>query len=140
MFKDNFFEEILEHYKNLLTVSISLNFLFDQQIKDHLFEKLSKFELRPNIETLNIEDAHIQPQNLDCLLFSNFLKNIEYLKLPRNNLGDEGVEIIFTSDSLKHIISIDISGNDITVEGAKIIAGTDILQNLKVMDLRRNKI
>jgi hypothetical protein len=44
-FKDNFFEEILEHYKNLLTVSISLNFLFDQQIKDHLFEKLSKFEL-----------------------------------------------------------------------------------------------
>jgi hypothetical protein len=28
-FKDNFLEEILEHYKNLVTVSISLNFLFD---------------------------------------------------------------------------------------------------------------
>jgi len=50
-FKDNFFEEVLEHYTNLLKVSISLNFLFDERVKDQLFEKLSKFTLRQNIIT-----------------------------------------------------------------------------------------
>jgi len=45
-FKDNFFDEILNHFKNVKTLTINLNFLFESEKKDKLFEKLSMFSLK----------------------------------------------------------------------------------------------
>lgn len=87
-FKDNFFEEILCHYKNVKTFTINLNFLFEEDKKDKLFEKLSNFTLRDNVKTFIAEDSMINNKNLECLMKSAFLSNIVYLRLPRNNLGN----------------------------------------------------
>jgi len=51
-YKDNFFEEILGHYRNVTKMTINLNFLFEERKKDQLFDKLSQFELKPHIATL----------------------------------------------------------------------------------------
>ena len=56
-FKDSFLNEILNAYKNVTTVTINLNWLFDERQKDYLFEKLAHFELRPNTTTLVIKQA-----------------------------------------------------------------------------------
>lgn len=90
-FKDNFFEELLIHYKNVKTFTINLNFLFEEDKKDKLFEKLSGFVLKENIKTFVSEDAMINQRNLEALTKSDFLQNIMYLRLPRNNLGNNGI-------------------------------------------------
>ena len=51
MYKDDFFEEILDHYRNVKIFTINLNFLFDDQRKDKIIEKISQFELKKNIRT-----------------------------------------------------------------------------------------
>lgn len=48
-YKDEFFVEILNHYSNVKTFTINLNFLFDDQRKDKIIEKISQFELKKNI-------------------------------------------------------------------------------------------
>lgn len=50
-YKDLFFEEILNHYSNVRTFTINLNFLFDDQRKDRIIEKISQFELKKNVRT-----------------------------------------------------------------------------------------
>ena len=40
-YKDEFFEEILNHYTNVKTFTINLNFLFDDKLKDKIIEKIS---------------------------------------------------------------------------------------------------
>ncbi len=95
-FKDNFFEEIIQHYKNVKTLSINLNFLFEEDKKDKLFEKLSNFVLKENVKTFVCEDAVIRQRNLEDLIKSDFLQNLQYLKLPKNNLGNTGVMHLFS--------------------------------------------
>lgn len=56
LYKDEFFEEILNHYTNVKTLTINLNFLFDNKLKDRIIEKISSFELRKNIATFQAED------------------------------------------------------------------------------------
>jgi hypothetical protein len=56
-FKDEFFEEILNHYKYVKVLTINLNFLFDDHLKDKIIEKITQFELRKNIQTFQAEDV-----------------------------------------------------------------------------------
>lgn len=95
-FKDNFFEEILNNYKNVKRLTINLNFLFEEDKKDKLFEKLSNFTLKENILTFNVEDAMLNQKNLECLTKTPMLQNLTYLKLPKNNLTNNGVLFIFS--------------------------------------------
>ena len=119
MFKDEFFEEILNHYSNVKIFTINLNFLFDDLLKDKIVEKISQFELRKNIRTFQAEDVPILNQrNLEHLTRSFFLKNVQNLKLPRNNLGNNGVMFLFGCDNLKQIRKVDLSSNNIDWEGA----------------------
>lgn len=90
-FKDNFFEEILTHYKNVKTFTTNLNFLFEEDKKDKLFEKLSNFTLKENVLTFIAEDSMLKIRNLEAISKSDFLQNVVNLKLPRNNLGNQGV-------------------------------------------------
>ena len=50
-YKDEFFEEVLNHYTNVKTLTINLNFLFDDQKKDKIIEKIAMFNLKKNILT-----------------------------------------------------------------------------------------
>ena len=76
-FKDNFFEEILNHYTNVKTLTINLNFLFDDKQKDQIIDKISSFNLRKNISTFQAEDVPtLTIKNLDFLTKSNFLAHI----------------------------------------------------------------
>jgi hypothetical protein len=90
-FKDNFFEELLIYYKNVKTFTINLNFLFEEDKKDKLFEKLSGFALKGGVKTFVSEDAMLKQRNLEALTKSDFLQNVMYLKLPRNNLANTGI-------------------------------------------------
>ena len=56
-YKDNFFEEILTHYRSCKKIVINLNWLFEERLKDKLFDKLCEFSLQPNIKTLQLEDS-----------------------------------------------------------------------------------
>ena len=100
------------------TLSINLNFLFEEDKKDKLFEKLSNFVLKENVKTFICEDAVIRQRNLEDLIKSDFLQNLQYLKLPKNNLGNTGVMHLFSQERLKHIRKIDLSSNNISEEGA----------------------
>lgn len=42
-FKPNFLAQILDNYKNMKTLSINLNFLFEERKKDRLFDILAEF-------------------------------------------------------------------------------------------------
>lgn len=111
-YRDEFFEEVLDHYQNVNTFTINLNFLFDPIKKDRIIEKISNFQLKKNIMTFQAEDVpSLDHKNLDHLTRIDFLKNIQKLKLPRNSLGNKGVEYIFNSDNLRHIKKIDLSSN-----------------------------
>ena len=66
-YKDVFFEEILAHYRGLTKLIINLNWLFEERLKDSLFEKLASFTLKPNIRTLLIEDSMLNTRNLDSI-------------------------------------------------------------------------
>ena len=66
-FKDVFFEEILAHYRGLTKLIINLNWLFEERLKDSLFDKLASFTLKPNIKTLLIEDSMLNYRNLDSI-------------------------------------------------------------------------
>lgn len=121
-FKDNFFEEIINYYKNVKTFTINLNFLFEEDKKDKLFEKLSLFVLKENVKTFICEDAMLRTKHLDSLTKSDFLQNIMYLKLPKNNLSNQGIAVLFSQDRLRHIRKMDLSSNMITEEGAAAIA------------------
>ena len=83
-----FFEEILAHYRGLTKLIINLNWLFEERLKDSLFDKLASFTLKPNIKTLLIEDSMLNYRNLDSITRTQFAQKIVALKLPRNNLGD----------------------------------------------------
>lgn len=72
-FKDNFFEEILTHYKNVKRLTINLNFLFEADKKDKLFEKLSSFTLKNHISTFNCEDAMLNQKNLESFTKTSML-------------------------------------------------------------------
>ena len=50
-FKDEFFEEILNHYRNVKTFTVNLNFLFDTTYQDKIIEKICQFDLPKNIQT-----------------------------------------------------------------------------------------
>ena len=56
-YKDNFFEEILTHYRACKKLIIDMNILFDERIKDSLYDKLCQFTPKPNIKTLQIENS-----------------------------------------------------------------------------------
>ena len=76
-YKDEFLEEILNHYKNVKIFTINLNFLFDEQRKDKIIEKITQFELRRNIKTFQAEDVPIlDARNLDHFTRGNFLRNV----------------------------------------------------------------
>ena len=51
-YKDNFFEEILTHYRACKKLIIDMNILFDERVKDQLYDKLCQFTLKTNIKTL----------------------------------------------------------------------------------------
>lgn len=110
-YKDNFFEEILSHYRSSKKIVINLNWLFEEKLKDKLFDKLCEFTLLANIKTLQIEDSMLNQRNLDNITRTNFAQQIVSLKLPRNNLSDWGINYIFNSDRLTHIKKIDLSSN-----------------------------
>jgi len=119
VFKDEFFEEILSHYSNVRTLTINLNFLFDEVRKEKIIEKISSFSLKRNIHTFQAEDVpSLEQRSLDHLTRINFLRNIQNLKLPRNNLGNQGVIYLFGCENLRHIRKIDLSSNNIDMEGA----------------------
>ena len=140
-FKDEFFEEILDHYTNVKTLTINLNFLFDDKLKDKIIDKISSFNLKRNISTFQAEDVPVFNNfNLDTLTKTNFLANIQNLKLPRNNLGNQGLMYLFSSPNLRHIVKIDLSSNNIDSEGADYIAYNSELPYLQVLDLRVNRI
>ncbi len=139
-YKDNFFQEILSHYKNVKTFTINLNFLFEEDKKDKLFEKLSQFKLGPNIKTFMVEDAMLKQRNLEALTKTDFLQNIIVLKLPRNSMGNNGIQFLFSLDRLKHIKKLDLSSNNVTEDGALFIASSQYFPALETLDLRINKI
>jgi len=99
-------------------LTINLNFLFEEDKKDKLFEKLSGFTLRENIHTFNCEDAMLVLKNLEAITKTSMLQNLTYLKLPKNNLGNNGVQYIFSQVRLRHIKKLDLSSNNITFDGA----------------------
>jgi hypothetical protein len=55
------------------TFTINLNFLFENEKKDRLFEKLSDFELKENVKTFVCEDAYLTHKNLLALINKDFL-------------------------------------------------------------------
>ena len=71
-YKDNFFEEILNHYRSSKKIVINLNWLFEERLKDKLFDKLCEFTLQANIKTLQIEDSMLNQRNLDSITRTNF--------------------------------------------------------------------
>ena len=76
-FKDNFFGEILRNYKNVKRITINLNFLFEEDKKDKLFDKLSAFTLKDSsIRTLCCEDAMLKEKNLEQLTKGVMLQNL----------------------------------------------------------------
>lgn len=54
-------------------ITISFNFLFEEEKKDKFLEKLSKFKLKESIKTFNCEDAMIVNKNLESLTKSQVL-------------------------------------------------------------------
>ena len=139
-FKDNFFEEILTHYKNVKRLTVNLNFLFEPEKKDRLLEKLASFTLKEHINTFNCEDAMLNQKNLESFVKSTMLESLTYLKLPRNNLGNHGITFIFSQDRLRHVRKLDLSSNNFTQEGAEVIARSTSFPRLSSLDLRINKI
>ena len=67
-----FFEEIVAHYRGLTKLIVNLNFLFEERLKDSLFDKLASFSLKPNIKTLLIEDSMLNYRNLDSITRTQF--------------------------------------------------------------------
>lgn len=55
------------------TFTTNLNFLFEEDKKDKLFEKLSNFVLKENILTFIAEDSMLKIRNLEALTKSEFL-------------------------------------------------------------------
>jgi hypothetical protein len=72
-YRENFFEEILAHYKNIKRLTINLNFLFEEDKKDKFLERISQFQLKENIKTFNCEDTTLKEKNLECLIKSSIL-------------------------------------------------------------------
>ncbi len=146
-YRENFFLEILHHYKNVRRLTINLNFLFEEDKKDHFLDMISNMHnavpLKDSIRVFNIEDAVLRDKNLETLFKSNILQNISCLKLPRNSLGNKGIEILFNGSNgrLRHIRKLDISSNNIVGEdGARIIAGSNAFPILYSLDIRLNKL
>jgi hypothetical protein len=147
VYRENFFREILSHYKNVSRLTINLNFLFEDEKKDRFLEMISgihqQVPLKESIKIFAIEDAPLREKNLDMLFKSNILQNISTLKLPRNNLMNKGIEVLFKhcGDRLRHIRKLDISSNLIQgEEGGAIIASSRAFPNLFSLDLRLNKL
>mmetsp|Transcript_42376 Transcript_42376/g.65045 ORF Transcript_42376/g.65045 Transcript_42376/m.65045 type:complete len:372 (+) Transcript_42376:42-1157(+) len=141
LYKDEFFEEVLNHYSNVRTLKINLNFLFDDAKKDRIIAKISSFALKRNIHTFQAEDVpSMSNENLKNITRQFFLQNVQNLKLPRNNLGNQGVYYLFGSDNLRHIKKIDLSSNNIDHEGAQFIAQNSKLPYLQMLDLRVNRM
>jgi len=128
-YRESFFLEILSHYKNVRRLTISLNFVFEEDKKDKFLDMLCDMHaeepLKDSIKIFNIEDAMINERNLQTLFKSNLLRNIQSLKLPKNSLGNKGLEQLFAAASgrMQRIRKLDISSNCITGEdGARIIS------------------
>ena len=113
-YQDRFFEEILNHYKNLRKFILNLNCFFDEKQVDTVIGKLSEFQLGPAIRVLQVEDGNLNQRNLVSMTNSCLVANIVSLKMPRNNLGDSGVFFIFNSDKLVHLTKVDVSSNNVT--------------------------
>lgn len=145
VYKENFFREILSHYKNVRRLTINMNFLFEDDKKDRFIEMLasihSQVALKDSIKIFAIEDCPLREKNLEVLFRSKILQNIQTLKLPRNNLLNAGIEVLFKCDRLRHIRKLDISSNLITGrEGGDIIAQSKGFPNLYSLDIRLNKL
>ena len=128
-YKENFFVEILSHYKKVRRLTINLNFLFEEDKKDKFIDMICALHknepLREGIQIFNLEDAMLNAKNLETLFKSNLLHNIQYLKLPKNSLGNKGIEKLFqvTGSRFTLIKKIDLSSNHIMgEEGARFIA------------------
>lgn len=89
-FKDNFLEEIIMSYKNLFSLTINLNMLFNMEQRDQLLERLSKMQLKENIKTFHVENTELVPSSIETLTRKDLLAHIRILKLPQNNLEDRG--------------------------------------------------
>lgn len=147
-YRESFFLEILNHYKNVRRITINLNFLFEDDKKDRLIEMLCLMHqnepLKESIKVFSIEDAVISERNIESLFKSNIMQNIQYLKLPRNSLGNKGIERLFKAAAvfkMGRIKKLDISSNVITgEEGAQIIANGTGFPNLESLDIRNNKL
>ena len=76
-YKDEFLTEILDHYRNVKAFTINLNFLFDDQKKDRILDKISSFALQKQIKTFQAEDVpQLSHRNLDHLTRINFLRHV----------------------------------------------------------------
>ena len=147
-YRENFFLEILAHYRNVRRLTVNMNFLFEQEKMDGFLDMLCTMHavipLKESIRVFNIEDAPLKDKNMEALFKSNILQNVLTLKLPKNSLGNTGIETLFSAVAggrLRHIRKLDISSNNIQGEdGARIIGKSTNFPNLTSLDLRRNKL
>lgn len=150
-FKESFYLEILNHYKNVKRLTINLNFLFEEDKKNAFIERITGMHsrgeggnpLKQAIRVFSLEDAVVSGRNIESLVKSQMLQNIQCLKLPRNSLGNKGAQTLFAEvgDRLKHIKKLDISSNNITGDdGGRIIADSKAFPNLYSLDLRVNRL
>lgn len=122
-------------------LTINLNFLFEEDKKNMLLDKLCGLPLRHQVKVFAIEDAVLSAKNLEDLFKSNLLQSIQCLNLPKNSLGNKGIASIFQSDRLRLIKKLDISSNNITgEEGGRIVADSKSFPSLVSLDLRFNKL
>jgi len=118
-----------------------MNFVFEEDKKNMLLDKLCGLPLRHQVKEFAIEDAVLSAKNLENLFKSNLLQSIQCLNLPKNSLGNKGIAPIFQSDRLRLIRKLDISSNNITgEEGGRIVADSKSFPSLACLDLRFNKL
>jgi len=66
-------EEIITNYKNLGSIAINLNMLFDMSKRDELLERLSKIQLKSNIKIIHINNTDLEPRSIETLTKNTFL-------------------------------------------------------------------
>jgi hypothetical protein len=77
-FKENFYLEILSHYKNVKRLTINLNFLFEEDRKNAFIERITGMHregnpLKQAIKIFSLEDAIVSARNLESLFKSEML-------------------------------------------------------------------
>jgi Leucine-rich repeat (LRR) protein len=141
IYKDRFFNDILDHFSNLRILKIDLNEVFDDSKKEKIIDKLTEFPLKIQIEeVMFIRWKEITERDLNSIVSTNFLENVSRLCLSMNNIVDKNLTPIVTAKILRNLKELDLSSNQLTDKGIEILVVAEIFENLRSLNLSINRI